>query len=274
MRVLVVEDDERTAELLRRGLIEEGYGVDLAGDGVEALWRGSEVDYDAIVLDLMLPGLDGFEVCARLRARGRWAPVLMLTARVDVDDRIRGLDAGADDYLPKPFSFGELTARLRALVRRGSDPRPVILAAGPVRLDPAAHRVWHRDTPVELSAKEFALLHLLLRHPDEVLSRTFIIDHVWDNAFDASSNIVDQYVRYLRRKIDEPGGESLVDTVRGVGYRLRTHTRSDEPDAADRVAGPTRTTESAPMPGPPSGSTSGSGSGSVGLDLGPTTAVG
>ncbi|MCM3886932.1 response regulator transcription factor [Frankia sp. R82] len=232
MRVLVVEDDERTAALLRRGLVEEGYAVDLAADGPEAVWRGSEVDYDAIVLDLMLPGLDGFEVCARLRARGRWAPVLMLTARVDVDDRIRGLDSGADDYLPKPFSFGELTARLRALVRRGADRRPVILAAGPVRLDPAAHRVWRRGAPVDLSAKEFALLHLLLRHPEQVLTRTFIIDHVWDDAFDATSNIVDQYVRYLRRKIDDPDGESLIETVRGVGYRLHLPPESASSSAA------------------------------------------
>ncbi|MCK9878181.1 response regulator transcription factor [Frankia sp. Ag45/Mut15] len=220
MRVLVVEDDERTAALLRRGLVEEGYAVDLAAEGPEAVWRGCEVDYDAIVLDLMLPGLDGFEVCAQLRARGRWAPVLMLTARVDVDDRIRGLDAGADDYLPKPFSFGELTARLRALVRRGADQRPVILTAAAVRLDPAAHRVWRHGEPVDLSAKEFALLHLLLRHPEQVLTRTFIIDHVWDDAFDATSNVVDQYVRYLRRKLDDPGAPSLVETIRGVGYRL------------------------------------------------------
>jgi two-component system OmpR family response regulator len=239
MRVLVVEDEERTAALLRRGLVEEGYAVDVAGDGVEAVWRATEIGYDAIVLDLMLPGIDGFEVCRRLRARQRWAPVLMLTARVDVDDRIRGLDAGADDYLPKPFSFGELTARLRALVRRGAVHRPVVLRAGPVELDPAAHRVRRAGEPVELSAKEFALLHLLLRHPDEVLTRTFITDHVWDDAFDATSNIVDQYVRYLRRKIDTPGGGSLIETVRGVGYRLRVPSQpgADPPGGTSTAGG-------------------------------------
>ncbi|SNQ48643.1 Transcriptional regulatory protein TcrA [Frankia canadensis] len=238
MRVLVVEDEERTAALLRRGLVEEGYAVDVARNGVDAVWSATEVDYDAIVLDLMLPGVDGFEVCRRLRARGRWAPVLMLTARVDVTDRIRGLDAGADDYLPKPFSFGELTARLRALVRRGGVRRPVVLRAGPVELDPAAHRVRRAGEPVELSAKEFALLHLLLRHPDEVLTRTFVTDHVWDDAFDATSNIVDQYVRYLRRKIDTPGEESLIETVRGVGYRLRVPDGPGLPGASGLAGSP------------------------------------
>ncbi len=220
MRVLVVEDEVRTAAVLRRGLVEEGYAVDVVGDGIDAVWRATETAYDAIVLDLMLPGIDGFEVCRRLRAGHRWAPVLMLTARVDVDDRIRGLDAGADDYLPKPFSFGELTARLRALVRRGAAHRPVVLRVGAVELDPAGHRAWRDGAPVDLSAKEFALLHLLLCDPDEVLTRTYITEHVWDDAFDATSNIVDQYVRYLRRKIDRVGDPSLIETVRGVGYRL------------------------------------------------------
>ncbi|WP_163553715.1 response regulator transcription factor [Candidatus Frankia alpina] len=217
MRVLVVEDEVRTAAVLRRGLVEEGYAVDVVGDGIDAVWRATETAYDAIVLDLMLPGIDGFEVCRRLRAGHRLAPVLMLTARVDVDDRIRGLDAGADDYLPKPFSFGELTARLRAPVRRGAAHRPVVLRVGAVELDPAGHRAWRDGAPVDLSAKEFALL---LCHPDEVLTRTYITEHVWDDAFDATSNIVDQYVRYLRRKIDRVGDPSLIETVRGVGYRL------------------------------------------------------
>ncbi|ABD11768.1 two component transcriptional regulator, winged helix family [Frankia casuarinae] len=237
MRVLVVEDEARTAALLRRGLVEEGYAVDVVGDGADAVWQATEIGYDAIVLDLMLPGLDGFEVCRRLREAGRWAPVLMLTARGDVDDRIRGLDAGADDYLPKPFSFGELTARLRALVRRGAVERPTVLRIGDLRLDPAEHRVLRAGSPLDLSAKEFALLHLLMRHPDEVLTRTYIVDHVWDFAFDGTSNIVDQYVRYVRRKIDIPDGPSLIETVRGVGYRLRTPAetppgRSRTPDVS------------------------------------------
>ncbi|CAO5235616.1 Transcriptional regulatory protein TcrA [Frankia sp. AgKG'84/4] len=240
MRVLVVEDSERTAALLRRGLAEEGYAVDVVGDGVNAVWQATETAYDAIVLDLMLPGLDGFEVCRQLRERHRWAPVLMLTARVDVEDRIHGLDAGADDYLPKPFSFGELTARLRALIRRGSTHRPVLLRAGPVQLDPAAHRVQVAGAPVDLSAKEFALLHLLARHPDQVLTRTFITDHVWDDAFDATSNIVDQYVRYLRRKIDPPDGDSLIETVRGVGYRLRVAPGPGADAGPPPVGGPAR----------------------------------
>ncbi len=220
MRVLVVEDNVRMAGLLRRGLAEDGYAVDISGDGVEAVWLGTENDYDAIVLDLMLPSLDGLEVCRRLRAAGRWAPVLMLTARDAVDVRIRGLDAGADDYLTKPFAFGELTARLRALLRRGAPERPLVLALDDLRLDPAAHRAWRADEELALSPKEFALLELFLRHPDEVLSRGRILQHLWDFAFEASSNIVDQYVGYLRRKIDAPFDRASLQTVRGAGYRL------------------------------------------------------
>ncbi|SBW18083.1 response regulator transcription factor [Protofrankia symbiont of Coriaria ruscifolia] len=220
MRVLVVEDEVRMAALLHRGLAEEGYAVDHVGDGVEAVWQATEVAYDAIILDLMLPGIDGFEVCRRLRMARRWSPILMLTARGDVKDRIRGLNVGADDYLAKPFSFGELSARLRALIRRGAHERPPTLRVGALQLDPASRCVMHGDREMELSPKEFALLELLMRHAGEVLTRTYILEHVWDFAYDGTSNVVDQYVRYLRRKLSEPAGVSAIDTVRGVGYRL------------------------------------------------------
>lgn len=221
MRVLVVEDEPRMAALLVRGLTEDGYRVEVAGDGADALWRLGEFSYDAVVLDLMLPGVDGIEVCRRLRERRMWVPVLMLTARDSVDDRIRGLDAGADDYLTKPFSFGELGARIRALIRRGATDRPTTVEVGDLRLDPAAHRAWRGETPLELSVKEFALLQLFLRHPDEVLTRSRILEQVWDFAYDGGSNVVDQYVSYLRRKIDRPFGVDQLETVRGMGYRLR-----------------------------------------------------
>ncbi|WP_433235145.1 response regulator transcription factor [Actinomadura nitritigenes] len=221
MRVLVVEDEIRTAALLQRGLREEGYAVDVAVDGPDAVWQAVESPYDAIVLDVMLPGLDGFEVCRRLRVQECWAPVLMLTARDAVGDRVHGLDAGADDYLTKPFSFAELLARLRALVRRGAKERPTLLTAGDLRLDPSSRRVWRGETERPLSPKEFALLELFMRHPGDVLTRTTILEHVWDYAYDGASNVVDQYVAYLRRKIDEPGAESHLETVRGAGYRLR-----------------------------------------------------
>ncbi len=184
MRVLVVEDDPLTASMLRRGLTEDGYSVDVATDGIDALWRASEVDYDSVVLDLMLPGIDGLEVCRRLREAGRWAPVLMLTARSGIEDRVAGLDSGADDYLAKPFSFAELSARLRALVRRGSSARPAVLAAGDLRLDPSTRQAWRGDVPLDLSGKEFALLELFLRRVEEVLSRPVILEHVWDFAYD------------------------------------------------------------------------------------------
>jgi two-component system OmpR family response regulator len=221
MRLLVVEDDERMAVLLKRALEEDGYAVDVTGDGAEALWMGQENDYDAVVLDGMLPGMDGFEVVRRLRESRRWAPVLMLTARAGVDQRIFGLDAGADDYLAKPFNFGELSARLRALVRRGNTERPVILAAGDLTLDPASRRVTRDGKRVELTAKEFALLELLMRRRGDVLSRTYILEHVWDFAYDPSSNVVDQYIGSLRRKLDRPFGRDDVQTIRGAGYRLR-----------------------------------------------------
>lgn len=211
----------RTAGLLRRGLCEEGYSVDIAVDGPDAVWRASEFSYDAVVLDVMLPGYDGIEVCRELRNRGRWAPVLMLTARDDLAARVRGLDSGADDYLAKPFSFDELFARLRALIRRGAPERPAQLHCGALRLDPATRQAWRGKAELELSPKEFALLELFLRHPGQVLTRTRILEHVWDYTYDGVSNVVDQYVGYLRRKIDRPFGITQLETVRGVGYRLR-----------------------------------------------------
>ena len=221
MRVLVVEDEERMASLLRRALEEEGHAVDVARDGPEGVWLATENPYGAVVLDLMLPGFDGFEVCRRLRAAGVWAPVLMLTARDEIGDRVRGLDAGADDYLVKPFSLLELAARLRALARRDDRVRPVLLTAGDLKLDPAGKRAWRGELELDLSPKEFSILELFLRNPGVVLSRSQIIDAVWDFAYDGTSNIVDQYVTYLRRKIDRPFGRDDIETVRGMGYRLR-----------------------------------------------------
>jgi two-component system, OmpR family, response regulator len=224
MRVLVVEDDPRMASLLKRSLEEEGHAVDGAADGPDGLWMATEFPYDAIVLDVMLPGFDGFELCRRLREAGRWMPVLMLTARDEVGDRVRGLDVGADDYLVKPFSLLELGARLRAITRRDDRPRPPVLAAGELRLDPASKRAWRGDAELRLSPKELSLLELFLRHPGTVLTRSQIIDAVWDFAYEGGSNIVDQYVKYLRDKVDAPFGRQDIETVRGIGYRLR-----DEP---------------------------------------------
>ncbi len=201
--------------------MEEGYAVDVTGDGGDALWMAAEVPYDAIVLDVMLPGLDGFEVCRRLRAAGQWVPVVIVSARRSVEDRIRGLDAGADDYLAKPFKLTELAARLRALRRRGHPPRPAVIVAGDLRVDPATRQAWLGETELALSPREFALLELFCRHPDEVLSRTRIREAVWDWTDDAMSNVVDQYVGYLRRKVDAPDAGARIETVRGVGYRLR-----------------------------------------------------
>ena len=221
MRVLVVEDERKLGELLRRGLGEEGYAADLADRGEEALWMVRAVDYDVVVLDVMLPGADGFEICRRMRDSGVWAPVLMLTARDAVEDRVSGLDVGADDYLTKPFAFEELLARLRALTRRAPPERPTVLEVGDLRLDPAAHRAWRGDQELDLSAKEFAMLELFMRRPGLALSRTQLLDGAWDIAFESRSNVVDVYVRYLREKIDRPFGRDSIETVRGVGYRLR-----------------------------------------------------
>ena len=221
MRILVVEDGLKMAGLLRRGLEEEGYAVDVVQTGADAVWAGTENPYDAIVLDLMLPDLDGFEVCRRLRRADRWAPILMLTARDAVVDRVAGLDAGADDYLTKPFAFSELLARVRALIRRGSGKRPAVLRVGDLALDPAAHRVTRGKVDVDLTAKEFALLEYLMRRPGEVLTRTQILEHVWDFGFEGDSNVVDVYIRYLREKVDRPFGLDTIETVRGSGYRLR-----------------------------------------------------
>lgn len=230
MRILVVEDSVKMAAVLRRGLEEEGYTVDVARTGEEGLWLAAETPSDVIILDVMLPGLDGLEVCRQLRERGQWAPVLMLTARDAVADRVRGLDCGADDYLTKPFSFTELAARTRALLRRGAHERPAQLAAAGLTLDPATRITRRGEQVISLSAKEFALLEYFMRHPGEVLSRTRLIEHVWDFAYDGGSNIVDVYVRYLREKIDRPFGTSSLETVRGAGYRLRG-------DSADAPAG-------------------------------------
>jgi two-component system OmpR family response regulator len=221
VRVLVVEDEVRMAGLLRRALREEGHAVDVAADGPEGLWLATENAYGAVVLDVMLPGLDGFQLCRRLRESGSWVPVLMLTARDAVGDRVRGLDAGADDYLVKPFSLLELAARLRALARRDDRARPVVLAEGDLRLDPGAKRAWRAGTEVHLSPKEFSLLEFFLRYPGRVLTRSQIIEAVWDFAYDGGSNVVDQYVNYLRRKIDAPFGRHDIETIRGMGYRLR-----------------------------------------------------
>jgi two-component system OmpR family response regulator len=221
MRILVVEDEVKMAGLLHRGLTEDGHVVDVARRGDDAVWMGQVVEYDAIVLDLMLPGLDGVGVCRRWRESGVWSPVLMLTARDAIQDRVAGLDAGADDYLAKPFSFAELLARLRALARRGAAERPVALEIGDLRLDPATRQVWRDGVEVTLSGKEFALLETFMRRPGDVLSRVQLLEHAWDYAFESRSNVVDVYVRYLREKVDRPFGRHDIETVRGVGYRLR-----------------------------------------------------
>ena len=214
------------ASVLKRALEEEGHVVDVAADGTDGLWLATENPYGAVVLDVMLPDFDGFELCRRIRGNGQWVPVIMLTARDSVGDRVRGLDAGADDYLVKPFSLAELAARLRALARRDDRPRPVVLAEGDLSLDPAAKRAWRAGTELHLSPKEFTLLELFLRHPGDVLTRSRIIEAVWDFAYDGGSNVVDQYVNYLRRKIDTPFGRHDIETVRGMGYRLRRAAES------------------------------------------------
>jgi two-component system OmpR family response regulator len=221
MRVLVVEDDVRMASMIRRGLRGDGIAADVAIKGEDALWMAAATEYDAIVLDVMLPGLDGFQVARTLREQGVWSPVLMLTARDAVEDRVRGLDIGADDYVTKPFSFAELSARLRALARRGSIEQATILEVGDLHLDPAARRVWRGTADISLSAKEYAVLETFMRRPGQVLDRFQLLEHAWDYDYENRSNIVDVYVRNLREKIDRPFGVESIETVRGAGYRLR-----------------------------------------------------
>lgn len=221
-RILVVEDEPKMSGLLKRGLAGEGLATDVAATGEDAIWMAGSRPYDAIVLDVMLPGIDGFEVCRRLRAAEVWSPVLMLTARDAVADRVAGLDEGADDYLVKPFAFEELMARLRALVRRGPVERPAVLEVGDLRLDPATHEVTRGGVPVALSPTEYAILDVMMRNPGRVLSRFRLLESVWDEDYENRSNIVDVYIRYLRDKIDRPFGMRAIETVRGAGYRLRS----------------------------------------------------
>ena len=220
VRLLLVEDDPAMTAMLSRSLRREGYAVDEAGTGADAVWSITETDYDVVVLDAMIPPPDGFEVLRQVRARGRWVPVLMLTARDAMADKVRGLDSGADDYLTKPFGLAELLARVRALIRRDPRERPTALQVADLVLDPATRSVRRGGTVVNLSAKEFALLQELMRRAGETLTRTYLIEHVWDFAYDGGSNVVDVYVRYLRDKVDRPFGRDTLRTVRGVGYRL------------------------------------------------------
>ena len=222
MRVLVVEDDVKLAAVIRRGLRNESIAADVATQGEDALWMAGSTEYDAIVLDVMLPGKDGFETCRLLREDGVWSPILMLTARDAVEDRVAGLDGGADDYLTKPFSFAELLARLRALARRGPIERPALLEAGGLRMDPATREVWRGDQEIHLSAREFAVLETFMRRPGQVLSRFQLLEHAWDYDYENRSNVVDSYVRHLRGKIDRPFDVQSIETVRGAGYRLRS----------------------------------------------------
>jgi two-component system OmpR family response regulator len=227
MRVLIVEDEVKLASLIRRGLREEGLLADVAIKGEDALWMAGSSEYDVIVLDVMLPGIDGLETCKRLRADGVRTPILMLTARGEIGDRIEGLNVGADDYLTKPFAFGELIARLHALARRGEIERLPVLEVDDLRLDPLTHRVWRGEQEIELSAKEFLLLATLMRHPGRAMSRQQLLDHAWDSEYEAHSNVVDVYIGYLRDKVDRPYEQHSIETVRGVGYRLVA--RADNP---------------------------------------------
>jgi DNA-binding response OmpR family regulator len=220
MRVLVVEDEPRLAEGLRAGLVADGFAVDIARTGTDGLWMAREEPFDAIVLDLMLPGLNGYQVCRTLRDEGNWTPILVLTAKDGEWDEVEGLDTGADDYLTKPFSHAVLVARLRALMRRGARERPVVLAAGDLRLDPASRRAWRGSVELSLTSRELALLEFLLRRRGEVLSKREIIAHVWDFEFEGNPNIVEVYVRHLRDKLDRPFGRAAIETLRGSGYRL------------------------------------------------------
>jgi DNA-binding response OmpR family regulator len=221
MRLLVVEDQSKIASLLKRGLEEQRYAVDIARTGEDALALVDVTPYDLVILDLMLPDVDGLEVCQRLRARGERVPILMLTARHRIDDRVIGLDAGADDYLTKPFAFQELLARVRAALRRDSEVKSVSLEVGDLSLNTATHEVTRAGDPIELASKEYAVLEYLMRRAGHVVTRTMILEGVWDYDFEPGSNVVDVYIRYLRRKLDDPYPTKLIETVRGTGYRLR-----------------------------------------------------
>jgi DNA-binding response OmpR family regulator len=220
MRILVVEDERLLAGALKRGLEAEGYAVDLAPDGQEGLWRAREQSYDAMVLDIMLPGMNGFQICATLREEDNWTPILMLTAKDGEYDEAEALDTGADDFLSKPFSYVVLLAHLRALMRRGVRQRPAVLAVGDLRLDPASRSVDRGGEPLRLTAREFAVLEYLMRHPGEVVSKADLLEHVWDFGYEGDPNVVEVYVGYLRRKIDAPFGRHTIETARGAGYRL------------------------------------------------------
>jgi two-component system, OmpR family, response regulator len=220
VRILLIEDDKHLAASVRRGLEADGFAVDVVLDGNEGLWQAQACSYDAIVCDILLPGMSGYRVCGELRKAGDWTPLLMLTAKTGELDEAEALDTGADDFLSKPFSYVVLLARLRALLRRGTRERPTVLTAGDLRLDPAAHRVWRGEVQIALSPRQFSLLEFLMRRAGEAVSKTEILDHVWDFAFDGDPNIVEVYVRQLRRKIDEPFGRAAIETLRLVGYHL------------------------------------------------------
>ncbi|MCW2764182.1 MAG: DNA-binding response regulator, OmpR family, contains and winged-helix domain [Nocardioides sp.] len=220
MRILMVEDDEHVAGAVKRGLEAEGYAVDVALDGTDGHWLATENDYDVIVLDSMLPGMSGEDLCRDLRKRGDWTPILILTARTGSEPEVRALDSGADDFLSKPFSYEVLLARIRALLRRGREERPTVLEVGDLRLDPASHQVWRGEVPVELTPRQFGLLECLMRHPGEALSKASLKEHLWDFAYEGDLNIIEVYVRQLRQRIDEPFGRRTIVTIRGVGYRL------------------------------------------------------
>jgi DNA-binding response OmpR family regulator len=220
VRILVVEDDEHLGRAVARGLETEGFAVDVTCNGDDGLWAATEGSYDAIVLDIMLPRMNGYRVCAELRERGIWSPILMLTAKDGELDEAEALDTGADDFLSKPFSFVVLVARLRALLRRGRPERPAVLQVGDLRLDPASHRAWRGDQEVVLTPRQLAVLEVLLRRPGEIVSKREILDAVWDFAFEGDPNIVEVYIRHLRRKLDEPFQRASIETVRGAGYRM------------------------------------------------------
>lgn len=237
MRILIVEDEVKMASLMRRGMRAEGLAADVAIKGEDAIWMAGATEYDVIVLDVMLPGINGFETCRKLRADGIWTPVVMLTAIDGVEDRIAGLDGGADDYLTKPFSFAELLARMRALTRRGPIEQPTVLTTGDLRLDPASRRTWRGTSEITLSAKEFALLEAFMRRPGDILSRYQLLEQAWDDAYENRSNVIDVYIGYLREKIDRPFNTSSIETIRGSGYRLRPH-RGNEPVTSYSASAP------------------------------------